>query len=333
MSLCQRPSTSLGTRGVRSVCKFLLALLLLPLAACASAAAEHPAKRIALTFDDVPRAPGAFFTPDARTERLIAEMKRTGVPQAAFFVNPCHLAGPSGEGGEKRIAAYVAAGHVIANHSCSHPRLSATPVDEYLADIDRAEAWLKGRRGHRPWFRFPFLDEGRGDKAKRDAVRAALVERGLTNGYVTVESSDWNMEALASQAAERGKKMDIEALRDLYVESHVEAAEYYDALARRTLGRSPAHVLLLHETDLAALFIGDLVTALRARGWRIVTADKAYADPIRKLHPDVPSAQGTLTEALAWEKGLPAPRWYERNDLKLANALFAERVLKEKPAP
>ncbi len=48
--------------------------------------------------------------------------------------------------------------------------------------------------------------------------------------------------------------------------------------------------------------------------------------------PDVPSAQGTLTEALAWEQGLPAPRWYEGNDIAKANSWFAERVLKEKPA-
>ncbi len=310
--------------------RLLLALLFLSFAA---AGAEARPKRIALTFDDVPRGPGAFFTPEARTERLIAELKRVGVRQAAFFVTPGSFDRPWGEGGEARIAAYVAAGHVIANHSFGHRRLSAMPVADYLADVDRAEEWLEGRKGRRPWFRYPFLDEGRGDKAKRDAVRAGLKARGLSNGYVTAEASDWNMETLASQAAERGKKMDIEALRDLYVESHVEAAEFYDALARRTLGRSPAHVLLLHETDLAALFAGDLVTALRRRGWRIVTVDSAYADPIGALMPDVPSAQGTLTEALAWEKGLPAPRWYGRNDTKVANRLFAEHVLKEKPAP
>jgi len=312
--------------------RLLLTLLLLAFAG-AAAAREAQTKRIALSFDDVPRAAGAFFTPDARTGRLIAELKRTGVRQAAFFVTPGNFAQPWGAGGEARIAAYVAAGHVIANHSFDHRRLSALDAADYLADVDRAEDWLEGRKGRRPWFRFPFLDEGRGDKAKRDAVRAGLKARGLRNGYVTAEASDWNMETLANQAAERGKKMDIEALRDLYVESHVEAAEYYDALARRTLGRSPAHVLLLHETDLAALFVGDLVTALRQRGWKIVTADKAYSDPIARLAPDVPSAQGTLTEALAWEKGLPAPRWYERNKLEIADALFAERVLKEKPAP
>lgn len=313
--------------------RLLLALLLLPLAVCASAAPRAEAKRIALSFDDVPRGPGAFFTPDARTERLIGELKRTGVRQAAFFVTPGNLDRPWGEGGQRRIDAYVAAGHVIANHSFGHRRLSAVPAAGYLADLDRAEVWLKGRKGRRPWFRYPFLDEGRGDKAKRDSVRAGLAARGLINGYVTAESSDWNMETLANQAAERGKKMDIAALRDLYVESHVEAAEFYDALARRTLGRSPSHVLLLHETDLAALFVGDLVEALRRRGWRIVTADKAYSDPIGRLRPDVPSAQGTLTEALAWEKGLPAPRWYERNDMELARRLFEARVLKDKSSP
>ena len=278
--------------------RLLLALLLLSFAA---GGAEAQSKHIALSFDDVPRGPGAFFTPGARTRRLIAELKRTGVRQAVFFVTPGNLEKPGGEDGEARIAAYVAAGHVIANHSFGHTRLSATPATDYLADIDRAEDWLKGRKGLRPWFRFPFLDEGRSDKEKRDAVRSGLRKRGLRNGYVTAEASDWNLDLLASQAAERGRKLDIDALRDLFVESHVEAAEFYHGLAKRTLGRSPAQVLLLHETDLSALFVGDLVTALRKRGWRIVTADRAYADPIRKLMPDVPSAQGTLTEAVAWE--------------------------------
>ena len=314
---------------------FLSVLLAAMVAACSTVDAAAPptgAKRIALTFDDVPRGPGAFLTQEERTSRLIAALEAARVGQAAFFVNPGFLGDPQRAGGEARIARYVRAGHVLANHSFSHPHLNATATADYLADIDKAEAWLKGREGRRPWFRFPFLDEGQTDKAKRDAVRAGLAERGLRNGYVTVDASDWNMESLAIDAKKAGKAIDMDALRDLYVESHVEAAEFYDGLARRTLGRSPAHVLLLHETDLAALWIDDLVAALRRAGWEIVTADEAFADPISTLEPDVPSAQGTLTEALAWEKGLPAPRWYERNDTKLANRLFAERVLKESPA-
>ena len=76
----------------------------------------------------------------------------------------------------------------------------------------------------------------------------------------------------------------------------------------------------------------DLVAALRRAGWTIVTADEAFADPVAAARPDVPVAQGTLTEALAWERGLPAPRWYARNDTRLADRLFAERVLHEPAA-
>jgi peptidoglycan/xylan/chitin deacetylase (PgdA/CDA1 family) len=313
--------------------KALLALLVLLLCAAAPASAE---KRIALTFDDVPRDRGAFLTPEARTAKLIAGLKRAGVRQAAFFVNPANLATADGRGGEKRISAYVAAGHVIGDHSMTHPHLSGPTgltVEAYLGNIDMAERWLKGRKGYRPWFRFPFLDEGGSDKAKRDAVRAGLKARGLRDAYVTVDGADWNMEGNAIAAARAGKKIDMAALRDLYVESMVGAAEYADGLAREAIGREPAQVILLHETDLAALWIADVVAELRRRGWKIVTADEAYADPISTAMPDVPSAQGTLIEAIAWEKGIPAPRWYERATVSVANALFVERVLKEKPAP
>ena len=290
-------------------------------------------KRIALSFDDVPRGRGAFFTPDERTKRLIAGLKAAKVKQAAFFVVPGQLGHDDGVGGEQRIAAYVAAGHVIADHSFTHRHLNELHAAEYVADIDRAEAWLKDRKGRRPWFRYPFLDEGGDDQAKVAAVRAALKARGLHNGYATVDGSDWNIESRTADAVKAGKKVDLPALRDLYVETMVQAADFAEGLSRKTWGRQPVQVILLHETDVAALFIADFVAALRKDGWTIVTADEAYADPIAKLAPIVPSANGTLVELAAWEKGLPKPRWYERNNIDLANRLFDERVLHETKAP
>src|SRR6185295_2557680 len=190
----------------------------------------------------------------------------------------------------------------------------------------KAEAWLKGREGRRSWFRYPFLDEGQKDKAKQDAVRAGLRARGLHNGYATVDGSDWYIESLTADAVKAG---DMAGLRDLYVTTMVGAADFADQLSLKTWGRRATQVIVLHETDIAALFIADLVRAFRADGWEIVTADKAYADPIAKLAPDVPSANGTLLELAAWEKGVPPPRWYERNDMALASRLFAEQVLHE----
>jgi peptidoglycan/xylan/chitin deacetylase (PgdA/CDA1 family) len=280
---------------------------------------------IALSFDDVPRAPGAFYTKAERTRRLIAGLHAAGVGQAGFFVNPGRIS--IADGAVDRINAYVTAGHVLGDHSFSHHDLSSMPAADFLADIDKAETWLRGRPGYRPWFRFPGLNQGGRDVAKRRTTLAGLAARHLLVASVTVDGSDWYLERLALDARKSGKPIDLAALRGLYVETMVQSADFSDALMRRTIGRSPAHVMLLHETDLAARYIGALTSALKDDGWRIVPIDTAYADPIYHVTPNGPSANATLTEALASQKGIPGQIWYARNDMKVASALFAARVM------
>lgn len=307
----------------------MIARLLLILALLGASSAALANKRVALSFDDAPRQRGAFFTPDERSKRINAGLRTGRVRQAVFFVNPGHFETPDGLGGEARIMAYVGAGHLIANHSYSHPHLSKLTAEEFLADIDRAQLWLKGRAGYRPWFRFPYLFEGGRDKAKRDAVRKGLAARGLRNGYVTADGMDWHLEKLTIDAAAAGKTMDMKALRRLYLQMHLSALDYHDAMARSVLGRSPAHVLLLHETDLAALFLPDLIEELRRHGWTVITADEAYRDPLAKAFPDVPHASGTLTGAMAWEKNIDPPLTPLWIGEEVATLLFKRRVLKE----
>lgn len=308
----------------------ILGLLALLIALCSPAYAQ---RRIALTFDDVPRARGAFFTPDERTGRLIAQLRRAGVRQAAFFITTGNLDRPDGAGGEARIIAYVEAGHVIGNHSRRHLWATRTPLPEYVEDLDRAGAWLSGWPNWRPWYRFPFLDEGRDTTERRDALRRALAERGLSSAYVTVDSYDWHLEGLTNRAVRAGQAIDRDALRQLYIDAIVGAAEFSDRIAVETLGRSPAHVMLLHETDLAALFIGDAVAELRRRGWRIVSADEAYRDPIAAIEPDSMFLGGGRIAGIANARGRPrgelVPQWNEENFL---TAEFNRRVLGQ-PAP
>jgi peptidoglycan/xylan/chitin deacetylase (PgdA/CDA1 family) len=281
--------------------RHLLALLALLAFAATAAQAQ---KRIALSFDDVPRGPGAFMTPQQRTDRLIAALRRARVPQAAFFVNPGNLQQPWGAGREGQIAAYVRAGHVIANHSFSHPRLTEVGAAAFIADIDQAAAWLNGRPGYRPWFRFPYLDEAAGDVPTRDAVRAALRARHLADGYATLDSMDWLLDSLIGQAHAAGRPIDMNALRRLFVANLVASAEFADRLASDALHRQPIQVVLMHETDLEALFVADALAALRAHGWRIVPIDEAYRDPIAAAEPDSPYLS-TRIGALASLPGQP----------------------------
>lgn len=295
-----------------------------PLALSASEP-ERVEKRIAITFDDTPRGAGAFLTLEERGPRLIAALEQAGVRQAAFFINPCRI---QSDRDGALVRAYETAGHVIADHTCTHPGLSRVSAERYLADIDKSQAWLRTRPTYRPWFRFPFLDEGGRDLAKAQAVRDGLAARGLTNGYVTADGYDWNMERLTIAAKRAGRMIDMARLRDLYVETHVGAAEFADQLALRATGRHPAQVLLLHETDLAALFLPDMIAGLRKAGWTIVTADEAFDDPIARRTPEVSFANGTRVQMLAWEQGIEGTRWYDRTDGPVADRLFEQQVMR-----
>ena len=279
----------------------LIMLAALGLSACASAPEPAPGKRIAITFDDAPTGDGPKFTGDERTGALIDALENADSGPAAFFVTTKGFAEPGGRG---RVLAYAEAGHLIANHSDRHLWLTNTPLPDYLADLDTAEAKLDGLPNRRAWFRFPFLDEEREDEAKRDAMRAGLAERGLMNGYVTVDTYDWHMVTAWRRALAEGRAVDEDALRDAYVAMVVDAAEHYDRMAMEVLGRRPAQVLLLHENDLAALFVDDAIEGLRAAGWTIIGPDEAYEDPMATRLPETRFAGMGRVAALGYDQGL-----------------------------
>ena len=304
----------------------LVAALLLGACSTTERSAQADVRLIALSFDDVPRTRGPWFSHDERTARLIASLDAADVDTAVFFLNPGGLSMPDKAGGEERIAAYVAAGHLIANHTQTHRRLAATDLDAWLADVDAAEAWLDGREGYRPWLRYPYLDEAGEDAAKRDASRAAFRQRGLRKAWVSVNASDWVFEDAAIRHEREAIPYDREALGALFVEHHVAAARFYDALARRVEGRAVPHMMLLHETDLSALYVDELVEALGADGWTIVSPDRVYADPAYDAWPVTDWAGGTLFEQLAWQKELAEPRWFDGNNEEKLLVAIEQRI-------
>lgn len=283
---------------------FLIAATVL--ATCAEPHSETaPQKQIALTYDDAPLGDGPRYSGAERTEALIAQLSDAGSGPVAIFVT---TQGFNLDQGVARIKAYAAAGHYIANHSDQHIGASKSATEDYNADIDRAETKLAEFENRRPWFRFPFLDEGGmggDDEAieKRDAYRSALTERGLMSGYVTVDTYDWHLDGLWRQAIQDGRNVDMAALSELYVDMVLNAANHYNQLSLQVLNRRPVQVLLLHENDLAASFTTDMVAALRADGWEIVDPDTAFADPISGQIPETLFSGGGRVAALAIDAG------------------------------
>jgi peptidoglycan/xylan/chitin deacetylase (PgdA/CDA1 family) len=239
-------------------------------------------RQIALTFDDAPRSDRAYFNGDERTRLLIENLQKANSPPVIFYTT---TRGIEFANGDARMRFYQNAGHFIGNHTHTHQRIDSLGVDAYIEDIETAHDLLLEYENFVPLFRYPFLDEGR-DIESRDRLRLTLAELGYANGYVTIDNYDFHMDSLLQKAKKQGRAINHGNLRRAYVESLMETVRFFDDMAEQHLEHVPPHVLLLHENDMAAMFIGDLIRALRMEGWTIIDAREAYKDPIAKMIPD-----------------------------------------------
>ncbi|HEX8040455.1 MAG TPA: polysaccharide deacetylase family protein [Chryseosolibacter sp.] len=268
---------------------------------CTLLASGANAQEIAITFDDAPTADGPLFSGEERTQRIIEQLRIHEVTQVAFFV----ITGNINAAKQQRLISYTKAGHLLANHSHTHPAIGQVGVASFIRDVATADSILASYPGYNKWFRYPFLNEG-GTELARDSIRAALKRLHLSNGYVTIDNYDWYLNHLLQVAKEAHRKIDEGKLRKIYIDHIYSSILFYDKIARTHLGRSPKHVLLLHENDLSALFVGDLIQHLRQNGWKIISPRESYDDPIAQIVPDVLfNGQGRVA-AIARRRGVPA---------------------------
>ncbi|MDO3386686.1 polysaccharide deacetylase family protein [Gilvimarinus sp. SDUM040013] len=278
---------------------------------------------IAITFDDSPTWDSHYLTGPERTEKLIKALDRAGVEQAMFFANTIRM----DEAGEKRLRAFASAGHLIANHSHSHKSAGKLTTAEYLADVELAHNRLSALPGFAPFHRFPYLNRGEGI-AQVAELNAGIKAMGYADGYVTVDNYDFYISHLFDQAISANASVDYQALESLYVDAMWQAIEFYDNMAIEFLGRSPHHVLLLHENDAAVLFVEALVAKIRSEGWDIIPASEAYQDPISQwFDADGMHGQGRVA-AIAQQNGAKAETLkhpYENTDT--LDKLFRTKAL------
>lgn len=244
--------------------------------------AQSSAKEIALTFDDAPMGPSAHFGSVERTEKLIQKLDSLKIPQVMIFANPCKRKDSKSVLGQ--LGLYAKQGHLIENHTCSHPRLDEVGFEIFSKDLIQAEGILSPLFEGEKFFRFPYLNESR-DPVLRNQMRDFLKANSYRNAMVSVDTDDYLFAFKLNEAKKKNLSIDYKKVEELFVKHIVGAARFYDDLARETLGYSPKHVLLLHENDANVLFLEAAVKALRSEGWKIIGTEEAYKDPLYKMAP------------------------------------------------
>jgi peptidoglycan/xylan/chitin deacetylase (PgdA/CDA1 family) len=191
-------------------------------------------KVVALTFDA-----GAN---DAGLARILAALRAEGV-RATFFVTGRFAQAYPGD-----VRAIVAAGHVLGNHTLTHPHSTQITDAELASEVRAAAAAIRaaGGTGPEPWFRFPF-----GERTYDD-VRLL---NGL--GYLCIA---WTVDTLGWLGEERGTAADV--------------------TARVLAGLRPGEIVLMHVgsnpddgTTYDADSLAATIAALRSRGYAFVTVE------------------------------------------------------------
>lgn len=262
---------------------------------------------VALTFDDGPDLK-ALGLPRAQALNA-AILKALGEGQVKSILFACGKRVDSPEGWAL-VRAWGEAGHLVGNHSYTHPYLHSKKVGlaAFEADVAKMDALLQPIPGFTKLFRFPFLKEG--DTAeKRDGFRAWLQAQGYRNGAVTIDASDWYYDSRFLAWKEAHPGAEPAPFRKAYLAHLWDRAQYYEGLAQQLGLKGVKHTLLLHTNEINAAFLPDVIAMFRAKGWTVVDAKAAFADPVFSRQPSTLPAGESLLWSLAKEKGLPGLRF------------------------
>ncbi len=189
---------------------------------------------VALTFDAGANAAGL--------PSILQSLDAAGVRATFFLTGSWAAANPGG------VAAIVAGGHRVGNHSMTHPAFTGLPDAGIKDQVRSAEQAIRAAGADpRPLFRFPFGD--------RDARTIATVNN---LGYLPVR---WSVDTLGWKGTSGGVTAQIVADRVL-------------------AGLQPGEIVLMHigsnpddGTTLDAAALPQLISRIRRAGYGFTTLD------------------------------------------------------------
>jgi peptidoglycan/xylan/chitin deacetylase (PgdA/CDA1 family) len=255
--------------------------------------------QFSITMDDFNWRNAVHLTAEQRNRTILKTLAEHQTRAALFVIGR----NADDQQGMSLLRPWDEAGHAIGNHTYSHRSLNSDiTADAFEQDIGRAELILTGLKQFRRMFRYPALKEG-DTAAKRDHVRAFLKSHGYRIGHVTIDNSDWIIDQRLTARLQKDPNADTKPYRDFYLEHMWDRGQYYDALAKKVLGRPVKHTILMHFNLLNGLFLGDLIEMFRSKGWQLIDAEEAFTDAVFRAEPKTLPAGESIVWALGKEKG------------------------------
>jgi peptidoglycan/xylan/chitin deacetylase (PgdA/CDA1 family) len=268
--------------------------------------AQTPGRAVAVTVDDLPRggdgSSPSFDAVYAMNARLLRPFKDGRIPVTGF-VNAHHELTLGADKLRRLLDLWLDAGAELGNHTYSHPDVNQVALADYTANIVKGEplvrAALAARGRTLRYFRHPYLHAGPTPEIKAGLQRF-LDDAGYRVAPVTLDNSDYMYAALYTRPEQR------ERVRREYLPYMESVVEFFEKRSVELAGREFPQILLIHDNQLNADLMPDLLDMFRRRGYRFVSLDEALADEAYKL-PEKYVGPGGFSWIHRWSKtkGMP----------------------------
>ena len=227
---------------------------------------------------------------DATARLLIQKLKEYKVPATGF------IQGGMISDGEKLLPVraniakmWIDAGFEVGLGGFKHIWLYHTPVDEYIANIEKSERVTKqliGEMGFPPrYFSYPYLNTGKTleDRAK---VEAWLASRGYTPVKYTFDNQEWMYSYAYDMARNDNDVNTMKEIREAYVAYMGRMFDHYEAYSTDLFGRDIPQTLVLTPSRLITDTADEFFGMAAKRGYTFVTIDEAQSDAAYRTKED-----------------------------------------------
>ena len=235
------------------------------------ATASYAEKLVAITIDDLPFVGassgehGLQRTAD-RFNRLVDALVDNQVPATGFIIG-----GAIGKGQWDLLEKFKQQGFGLGNHTYTHVSLSHVGATRYLEDLNKADVKLSGIMTTPKYFRYPYLDEGKGENKTK--VYDYLNAHQYTIAPITIDSKDYSFNERLLRINWRNRDAHLSSIkRDYlaYLEKQITKAE-------KIHGDNYPEILLIHANLINSHAMGDVIQLFKKHGYRFISLEEALS--------------------------------------------------------
>ncbi len=251
-------------------------MLVLSVSAAKNSKKEKIKKEICISFDELPVAVG-FHDVDreAVTYLILQALKKYDVKAVGFVV------GEQIQESFDILGEWLNNGHTLGNMTYSNQDLNQLGISQFIDDIRHGEQELdpmiKGFGQRKKYFRYPYLHYGNTSEKKKElSLYLDSKHFYVVPATVIIEDYLYNM-----SLDKMGKEPDTTAyfaLMNEYINNVLDEIEASENLSLEVLGRPCKQILKLRANRINAVFLDEMLGAIKEMGYTFISVDTALKD-------------------------------------------------------